>query len=500
MARGNRAKVRAADSRIWLLRGGAGPSALPDLLDCAALSTDPSWAQGGITREECPDPAHYGDFVVYDEIPGAVENPTAGIRMRYSRDLATLLELTRARCGFDVQLLIGRCQSPEDYAGGWDKILTLVGARVTNWSAEKISAMSRADNGSANEMIDFSARDIYEVVPLTFSPSLAAALIEREIVGLDVGNTYAGEDCDDPCPTPCRVIVAIQLGDGADASPSVIYSGDGGVTWAAEEVTTMASTDVPTDIRIMGRYVVVLDSTGNSYHYATLADLLAGSPTWAEQATGFVATKTPNESIYVSGNLYIAANGGYIYRLRGVGSAVEVLEAGSATVQNLTDIYAVDNAHIVAVGASNAVVYTDDGTDFELVVGPSVGTALTTIDMLDSRAWLVSTATALYATLDAGQTWDQKGLPVAMSAIGDIRHVDNVVYLGGTSGGAPAILRNTAGGTDEHSAWYVLPEGVGTIPTGQRINKLGVCPTNHNLVYGAGLGAVADGLLVRATP
>lgn len=491
-------KPRASDSRVWILEGGASPFALPEYLDCAYMHTDPSWAQGDVTREECPDPSHYGEYVVYDEIPGPVENPTAGIKMRYSADLARLLELTRRRCNFDVLMLQGRCGSPEDFAGGWDKIMVLPGARVTQWAIEKFSALQRADNGSTNEMVDFSSRDLYEIVRLTFSPSLAAALVTTEVVGLDVGPNPADE-CDDLCPDPCPVIVAVQLGSDP-ALPSVIYSGDGGATWAVEDITTMATTDVPSDIRLMGRYVVVLDNTGNSYHYTTLASLLAGSPVWAEQASGFIALKLPNEGVYISGNLYIAANGGYVYRLRGVGSPVEVLEAGVATAQNLVDISAIDSTHIVAVGASNAVVSTDDGANFELVVGPTVGTALTAVDMMDSRTWLASTATGLYATRNEGATWEQKGLPVAMTAIGDIRHTGNVVYLGGTSNALAIILRNIAGGTDEASAWYVLPEGAGAIPTGQRINKLALCPGNYNLVWAAGLGTTTDGLLVKATP
>lgn len=499
MARG-KAKVRASDSRVWLLRGGASPAASPEFLDCAALSSDPEWGQGDLTREECPDPSKYGGFIVYDEIPGEQDNPKMGIKMRYSRDLAPLLELTRSGCGFDIQLLIGRCASPEDY-NGWDKILNFIGARVTNWAAEKISTMNRADNGSTNEMIDISGRDLYEIVRLNFGASLAAAVVVRELTGLDVCNAVSGDECDEPCPNPCQVVLAVQLGDGVDASPSVIYTGDGGVTFAAEDVTTMASTDTPSDIKCAGNFVVVLDNTGNSYHYTTLESLLAGTPTWTEVTTGFVATKLPNEGFYIGGVLYIVGNGGYIYKVSGIGSAATVLDAGNATVQNLVDVWALDTHNIIAVGASNAVVVTDDGgLNWALVVGPSVGTALTAVCMLDERTWLVSTATTLYSTLNAGVTWSTEALPVAMTAITDIQHEDGVVYLSGVSDGGGVILRNPAGGTGEQNAWQVLPEGVGAIPTNQRINKIATCHGNHNLVYGAGLGAVADGFMVRATP
>lgn len=496
MARG-KPKVRASDSRIWLLKCGANPTVVPELLSCAALSSDPDWSLGDTTREECPDPANYGAFIVYDEIPGAVDNPKLSIKMRYARDLAPLLEFARSRQRADVQILIGRCNSPEDYRG-WDKILVLTYAKPTKWGAEKISAMTSGDDGSANEMIDLSGVEFYEIVQLSYSGALAAADAEFPIVGIDI---CAGNNCDDePCPTPCQVVIAVMPGSAPDL-PSVLYTSDGGATWAREDVTTMAATDVPSDIRCAGQSVIVLDNTGNSYHHTVLDDLLAGSPTWAEVTSGFVATKLPNEGVFRSGVLFIAANGGYIYRVRGAGSVATVLEAGSLTVQNLTDIDAVDSRHVVAVGASNAVLVSDDGENFALVVGPAVGVALTAVCVLDERTWLVSTATALFSTVNAGATWATEGLPVAFTSITDIQRVDGVVYLSGISAGVGTILRNTEGGSDALGGWYVLPEGVGAIPNNDAVNKLAVCAGNHNLVYGGGLNADGiAGFLVRAVP
>lgn len=497
MARGKQ-PARASDFRVWLLRCGANPAVIPELLSCAALSSMPDWGLGDTERSECPDPSSYAGFVVYDEIPGAVDNAKIGVKMKYARDLAPLLAFARTRQIADIQLLMGRCNSPEEYTK-FDKILVLTYAKPTKWAADKITAMQSGDNGSSEEMIDLSGVEFYEIVPLTFSSPLAPTLVTREVTGIDICDSPNCEDV--PCPTPCQVVVAVQIGDGAALKPAVIYTD--GTTWASEDVTTMTFAETPSDIICMGDYVVVLDSTGNSYHYTTLESLLAGAPVWTEKTTGFVALKLPNKGVYISGTLYIAANAGYIYRVRSAGSAAVAVEAGVATAQNLNEIDAIDTHHIVAVGDSNVVLSSDDGVNFDLIVGPIIGQNLMSVCMLDVNTWLVGAANGkLYSTLNGGATWAEKALPVGLDAVDDIKHVGGVIYLTGveTDSGSGVILRNTAGGTDAMSAWYVLPEGTGAISTNQGIHDLAVCQSDYNLVYGAGLGLITDGIIVRATP
>jgi photosystem II stability/assembly factor-like uncharacterized protein len=124
---------------------------------------------------------------------------------------------------------------------------------------------------------------------------------------------------------------------------------------------------------------------------------------------------------------------------------------------------------------------------------------LTACWMIGPQAWFVGNASGgLYYTLDGGGTWTQIVLPVATTAINEIQFANEVVgYIAAdVAGPAGVMLRTVTGG----NSWYIVPEepGAPQMPTNQSLNSVAACSDDPNVAYVGGLGAAADGIIVKA--
>jgi len=489
--------VQAGHSRVWLIEGGAAPSNTPVYMGWYKVD-DPSWGQGDVTPVKAPSGDNYNKFEEVDSVEGAQERPTFGITGLYTFSLSTLLRLTRKGCENDIQAHIGRCTNPQDFNRGWEKILVFPKARITTYSGEGMGALNEEDKKATMETGEMSAKEMYEIVRLTFAEILGAAAT-REITASIVCDTSSCGDCGYESDGCQKVFFGMS---GASATPgtkpSVIYSKDAGDTSGNSSVTTLFSNEYIDDMACVGGYLVVASQLGG-LHYADISDLLAGSGVWTEISTGFVIGKLPNAiDVADVSHVWIAAEDGYIYFSNDVIAGVEVQDAGVATTQDLSAIDAFDTKNVVAVGESNAVVYTTNGGEtWQSVTGPAVGVDLTAVYMASGVEWLVSTAVGLWRTEDSGANWTAVSLPVTPTDISKIRFSNSTVgYMAITvAGPAGKILRTIDGG---HS-WYVLPEqGTGVIAANEKINTVAACKDDVNVVFGGGLEATTVGVIVKA--
>jgi hypothetical protein len=486
---------------VWLLRRGAGPDAEVLYLPCVKAG-DPSWPLGDISKIECPDPEQSGEFETVEEYRGARDRATIALMGRYSSDLSTLLDIAREGCVLDVQVHIGPCQTRNDYISGWKKIVSFPAAYLTQYALENFGAIESGDQNPTNENVDVSAREMYEIKWLAFSEQ-AKTTVVREVVGIDVCDAV---NCGGACGVysdGCSKVFAVQLGTGATPGtlPSVVYSSDGGATWAATDIDTMFSNETPGKPRCMGQWLVVPGVTSNSLHYAPAADILEGVEVWAETITGFVAGGEPR-AIYVGDSTHAWAVGtaGYVYFFSDPQTAVSVQDAGVATGQTLYAVDGYGTQIVVAVGGANAIIATENGANWAAITGPALkaGVQLNAVKVLDANRWFIGYADGdLWYTLDGGDDWTEIVLPGSPTNIYAIATTNDnrIAYVGGVVGANGRIWRSTAGGAD--GTWYMLPEGAGAIPTNSRINDLGVCEKEPNVVWGAGLNGT-DGFIVKA--
>lgn len=491
--------IRSPFSRVFTLADRAGPAAAP-IYQGQVRAQALTLGFGDRTRITEPDPDQYGQFQTIDFVKGEADLPTLGLQARYQFTKDEFIRLARAGCPIDVQVHFGKCQDPRDFNGGWDKVLILESADFSSITTDDLGALAAGEDAIVNEAIDLSGLDAYEIKKLSFG-ELAAAAITKEVIDVSI--------CDSPTCGVCGVtsdgcqhVFAIQLRDaGSPGLPAeLIASADGGATIIQSNIDSLGATLDPSAIDCVGRRVAVLSNVDLAVHYADQDDILAATDTWTKNAAGIVAAKGPND-IFSRGTAFtwVVGDGGYIYFYNDITGTPVVQSAGSVTTQNLNAVHFYDDLNGVAVGASNAVVFTTNGgTTWTSVTGPAVGVALNTVWMRSAAEWFIGTAGGrLYYTRNSGSTWTEKAFPGSgAGVVYDIQFATPTVgYLAHTTA-APLgrILRTIDGG----ASWYVLPEGTGSLPDNDRIVSVVGCASNPDVVFGGGLAANGtDGIFMK---
>lgn len=483
-------------SRVFLIKQRAGPSNPPayqGLWRAGALS----WNQGDVTLVRVPSYTEYGAFDTVGKILGQPGNPELPITARYTNDLSELLKMARDGCDHDLQLHMGSCRNPQDFNGGWDKILVLEGAHITSYGTGDLGALDPSERAIVNEEVPFAGEDAYEIKPINFA-SKAGGEITQEVVSIAVCDSKTCGLCGLPSDG-CQVVFALTKSTGASPGlvAELVFTDDGGNTWSQSNIDTLGAAEDPSAVICVGQYIIVISQSTLSINYAPIAEVLDGSETWTRVTTGFVVGGEPRAVWSASpGDTWIVGAGGYIYKTSAPTDGVDVQDAGTATVQQLNAVHGIDNLNVVVVGNSNAAAYTDNGgSTWTAVTGPAAGVNLTSVQMISSLRWIVGAANGrLYYTENSGQTWREKSFPASgTGSVNALAFVNQTVgYMARTTaGGAGVILRTIDGGF----SWYVLPEGTASIPTNQHLNDLAVCP-DVNKIWAGGLGAGTDGILI----
>lgn len=486
--------LQSSYSRVFLIDGRAGPTHEPDYESCMRL-TGVSQNFGDITSIECPDPYNYGKFVEVASIRGATERATATLEGRYAMDvLSDLLRMARKGCAVDVQLHMGSCTNPAEF-DVWDKIIVLENAFITSYGTDDLGVLASGDNAAVNETADISAVDIYEVRKMTWG-SEAAAIVTNEIAAVAFGDTKScGTDCEQESDGCQKIYAVTKSGGGSGtARADIVYTIDGGSNWYAGDIDSLDIGQDPSDVFALGSYVVVLDLAGLAYHYTLKSDLDGiHSPTWTEAA---IATNGPRAGFSLGNFAFIVGNGGYIWKLVSVSAGEVVLDAGSATTNDLYSVHALDTEHAIAGGANGAIVYTTNGTQWTAAYAVPAATTINAVWMKSKTEWWAGGANGnLYFTSNSGDSWSTVTFSGSGSgAITDISFSNGTVgYLSHTTaGGVGNILRTYNGGY----SWLVMPEDSTTLPTSQRYNSIAACTFDANTLIAGGLGAAADGILL----
>jgi hypothetical protein len=491
---------KSSQTRLFLIEDRANPDNAPTYQSLArALGI--SWPQGDLTPVRIPDPDQYGKFKTIEFQRGAEGLPTVTIESRMEHTLSELLKLVRKGCAFDVQLHSGVCEDPRSFNAGWDKIYVFEGALATSYDTGEIGALDSDQDAPVNESVAVSGLDYFEIKQLV-AAEIAATQIVQEIVDVTICDSAQCGECG-IASDGCQKIFAVTTSAGGSPGlpAEVIYSPDAGSTIGETNITSLGANEDPTGAACVGANLVVISEDSESLHYASLADILAGAETWAEVTNGFVGASGPRAIFSASPvHTWIAGAGGYIYFSEDPTSEVTPQSSGGVTVQDLNAIHGADEDNIVAVGNSNAVLFTNDGgVTWAAVTGPAPAVNLNAVFVKSDLVWLVgSAAGVLYYTADGGANWVTKGFPGSGSGV--IRDIafatPSIGYMAhDTAAVRGRVLRTIDGGF----SWYVLPEQSGlSIPLNDRINAVTACSEDPNLAFAGGLGDDAsDGILIK---
>lgn len=469
---------------------------------------------GSLDPVYVPTPRRTGGYTLAAKSRGAPDLPEATLQLL--QKVGTVpADLGETNCFFNTYLVTGSCGNDlSDPLSGWTDYVEVYAGLIPE-SVDYGDRMSMDSDDPQTDEYSCKGSAIYKIGPLSFGEQAAAA-IDREVVDA----VYAGGSNCANCGPPndgTRRLYAVtkSSGGGSPGLPAqVVYVNKnpitGAITVYETDITGLGASVDPTFIEVMGAYLIVGVSSTNSYYYALL-DSVTGNPgAFTQVTTGFVATKTPND-IYVksSTEAYIAANGGYVYKLTDITAGVSAVASGAATTNNLNRIHGNGNT-IAAVGVGGVVLRSITNGDTWALTSSNAGSAsLTGVFVFTQNQIQVVNASGVHYSTDAGGTsWTARTIAGATACQDIVYATDEVGYILYTTGTAARLQATIFGGAiwaDSSTGNSRIPAG--SFPTFYQGNRVaipksaGIQLTANTLAI-AGLavsGSNADGALYTAT-
>lgn len=485
--------LTGGDVRIFIQDSVRNPSKPYEYYGCITL--------GGVNKDlgtpepiYCPSSTQRNRWDIVGRVQKTVSMGTSDFTARMNRTLRDVWwNLLENRCELNIQAVIGPCQRPDNF-NAWESKILLDDAMLTAFNLGTLNPMTGDDNQPVDLTGSFTFTDLYRILPINFAEQAASTVVAEVLDGFYNDFVQCG-DCGAPSDGCQKMYWLTAANPGSPGlSSQIVYSLDGGSTWSTRDINTLGGLSGNRTAGV-GLYVVVISQANNAHHFIRFDDLNSGTGSWTRVASGYVSARGPR-AIYSksASETFIAAAGGYVYKMTNPTAAVSVISDGSVTAQNLNDIHGYGDT-VVAVGASNAVMVSRNaGVTFSLVVGPVVGANLTAVHCMSDNVWFVGANGTLWYTLDGGVTWAQNQSLTGATVINDIKFYGNTVgYLAAEVGGAGRVYRTTDGGY----SWHYQPPAIANLRTNLRINAVAPCG-NNTVTVGGIVTAGGDGIIATA--
>lgn len=497
------------DSRLYVQPGGARPGSparyYGQNTNYGIIQNVTIPINGDVTPVYTGDPRVLGKYRLVRRTIGTPPLPTATFNFLEKR--GTLNRLLAQDCGGTFYNLVGNCADPSSILYGWEGGKLEVYADAIFTSLNGGNRSDWANDTPIINSIPATLREIYEVGAIGFGAILGDD-IAVQVDDVVFGNVQRCAGCG-AANNGTNWQYGIQKHTGSNEA-SVLYritNADGSeISSGVLDITGIGATADPTAIDVAGQYLIVLVTSENAYYYATI-DQDTGIPgTFTKVTSGFVALKTPTDLlVYNEHEIYMSANGGYVYKLSNVGQAVTVLTAGGTTSSNLARINGRGD-NLVAAGALGVAIRSvNRGQSWALVPTVPEASNVLALEVLDGqRYWFGNAAGGLWYTLDGGNNWTEVTLSDSPTAINDIVAVnEEQIWVAGTDTTNALLWWSPDGGADFTSA-NAGPRMDGIPTDAQSIVRIAV-PSAANTEVAAntlligGLGAATDGFMAFGT-
>lgn len=490
--------LNSAFTRVWLLEGRARPDHVPEYMRALKFgSVDQSL--GSVNPIYDPSDEKYGEFVQVGTFRDERERPTTSLVGHFPRIMKSrILELALGGCELDLQMHIGNCEDPTIFED-FEKAFIFEGVFFEDYSTDDMGALEPGEQGKVDETGDVSGARLYEYKPLALAARTPAA-VTNQLLDVIICDSVSCGDCENESDGCQRIMAITTSAGGSPTTPAdVVFSLDGGLTFAAHDIDTLATAEAPSAIACVGSFVVVVSNASGSQHVALISEFDGvADPSFTEVTTGYVAGGEPNDIWSLGRFAFIVGDNGFIYTTETPDSSVTVIDAGVATSSVLRRVHAISEDFAVTVGDDGVVVIIENGLASLLATSPiGIGTDWTAIWVKNENEWFAGTSGGtLYRTLDKGATWTIIVLPGG--ALTDITEVqmssDSIVYVSGTRSGKGEVYVSINGG---QSFTRTPRGGAGGMPGNDEITALAACKQDVDFFIGVGLADDAvDGFIV----
>lgn len=461
---------------------------------------------GGVDPIWVPDPRRIGQYLLVGRsiTPPDLASATLVLKEQHG---AIPKQLGVIGCQFNAYEVTGRCKDLSDYLNGWnDYVLVYSGALVTDKDLGDRTAWDSDD--SVEDSLSLVLSNIYPIGALGFGED-GAAQVDREVVDIVYGTQQQCGDCGVPNDgTLWAYSLTKSSGAGSPGLPGEVqYRTDGTANWVDLTITGLGATADPTFIDVVGDKLVVGVNSENAYYWATINQVTGVPGAFTKVTSGFVAGKAPND-IYVLSprQVFFVGNGGYIYKATDITAGVQVVNAGSATTNDLLRVHGAGTTLIATGRASTTLVSQNSGVTWGAAVASISGVALDVgaALVLDQNRFWVGTLNSgrLFYTINGGQSWVEKSFSGA--GAGNLYDIvaatDEVIHFSHSTNTPTARIFTTwNGGADFTNAAPRLLN----VPTFNKANRIAV-PTvgaadvaaNNMLIAGLS-GGGTDGIILE---
>jgi photosystem II stability/assembly factor-like uncharacterized protein len=383
-------------------------------------------------------------------------------------------------CDNNFYEVVGACKQPNDFVDGWADHVVVYSRGQAQDRSRTGNTTQESDDASMRE-VDFQFAAVYTLGALNFGQK-AGTEVEREVVALEYASTVECGNCgvaDDG--TKRLYAVTKSSGAGSPGTPAeVVYTTDGGLNWTNVNITGMGGTVDPTGLKVVGNYVVVLDTAGSGYWFAEINTLTGVPGSWTNVTAGFVASKQPQDMYVVGPNeVYFVGNGGYVYKSTDIPSGVTVLDAGNATTNNLIRIHGDGGDVLVAVGESGRIIKSLNrgATWATTTTSPTSATVRAIGVVTPYRFWIGTSGGLVYYTINGGETFSSAvSLPGGtLAVIDDIVVVtEEVIHIAARTATPTGRLITTWNGGASWASSAVATQRIQSLPTASRYNRIAV--------------------------
>jgi len=493
--------------RAFSQRGGPFPTnatryAGPNELYMSFDSSD-NPVRGGEDPIWTHDPQRRGAYRLIGRSVSAPDFPTVSISFMERHQGVPWLDYDLT-CYNNFYEVSGNCKRPDDFLNGWSDWVKIYSYAEATSRSEDGQTTQDSDDASMIQ-VEWLCAAIYKIGALNFGEK-AAPEVEREVVdvvyasAIDCGNCGVVDD-----GTQRIYALTKSSGAGSPGTPAeVIYSVNGGATWAQVNITGLGGTSDPTSIEVVGNFLVVLDTAGNGYYFAELNSLTGVPGTWTNVTTGFVASKQPTDIYVAAANeVYFSGNGGYIYKSVDIASGVTVINAASTTTANLRRIRGQDDT-LVSVGESGTIIKSlNRGATFATVTLSPTSATVTALEVLDAfRYWIGTSGGLVYYTVNGGEFFVLQSLPGGTHTVVDdiVAATDEVIHVS-TRVSSTARLVTSWNGGQLWTSSATVTQRIANFPTSTRFNRIGVprgvdaTTAANNIAMGGLSGGGTDGAL-----
>jgi photosystem II stability/assembly factor-like uncharacterized protein len=490
--------AKSSQFSIFVQPDGSSPANSWVYVGCLSL--------GGFTEDlgtgepiYCPSSEVPGVFNIVDTTTPPSALPTTDFTQHMSRLLNDFWwDLRKRKCEFNFKVKGSDCARPDDPDDFQAEIIAKK-AKVTNFTTGAFHSLGE------DAVIDLTGsllmRAFDRFLPIQAGEVADTSTFSEALDGMYADKVQCGNcgDVSDGCQKAYVLTTTIAASPALAAQ--VVHTTDGGKTWATDNVNTLG-TQAANALAHVGTRIVVVSQVDLAHHYKPQSSIDANVASgWTRQSSGYVTSKGPNAIWSRNPNqTFIAAQGGYVYFMSNPTAAVTVLTDGSVTTQNLKDIRGAGRT-LVAVGASNAVIYSNnDGATWTLVTGPAVGVTLNTVEVTTPTIWYVGAANGKsFYTTNSGTTWTEMTPDSSITDVPKIRFVDEIVgYMLATLSGSNRLYRTA----DNGNTWRYDGSYVSGLPstTVSKYDFVSPCPVQYNNVLLGGLKTPGtDGIIVKAS-